>query len=990
MQKAAAKLKGLSFKPTKNQKTELKFKKLILKLSDLDPSFLNKLRWKKVLNLLGNYPYLGTFLAPIATNSENVYSVKAQDIIARAWWNSIGKVEENERYSLLVATRSHAEAGNLRIYTHLINNDLEVLLVSHRIVDTKNIFLESQAVKFLEELDAVISVGDKWSLELIKQIGAIAATKKFGDSLPDLLWKHYFDESKYADEIRLICEQNSILPSAGDYFFTSAAILGPELFRRTITVANVHVAYSEVSRCLEKFYSSSIYSQSRRVGSEFLKASLSDLIKHADGEILEYFWDRWYRKPNLFVDASLFDALEKNKSLPSLKWIDHLWEFWRRNELSTGSGSLDFSETREKYEELLKQWSIPYSKSHSTDHRRLRAESIGFLKLTSMLDDENPSLTLESLQYICSSELSQVRHNAKDFIYQKNLVKTRDEMFRQALVNANIKKICIEFKVAPLDEIQRSVFFLVTSQIDELKLLDPDLDMLGIAYLSGDDNQRGLIRSHLLKEPSLSLAQVISGFNRRDRLARMTVDEVEYFINALLARKDFDNVLEIAVNMSLAVFLWSIVQIRRTSKSWAPSDPELAKIFRNTNDWISRWPSLNPVRDRSGSVLEAMRKIVNWPIGVPSAKILFDGRINDIAFSPDGKFIAVAGTNKVVGEVDLAAGKLTFVERGFNSSVGNLLHLGNHSILAAERTNSPEKLCRVISIGKEKQGKEIVSILTGSVTSLVKFGETGAAFTGRNGALGLISLKGKPREVKTIKVGNDYPRLAAENSNALHGVYLNKDARYFTYGGDQIRLHNSVHLESVAKRATWVTTKKSEKIVYLTHSGAIKVLNVDSKKQSISRGRAQTSTTVATDMVLLPNRNQIAVLSDYSFALISSDDLKLIDQGEIGMGGKSLHGSPDGTLIAIGDENGVLQIIDTSTSLVPALFDQPIATLTPKDFQSCMRAASSIFDKVGGEYTAMKLLLALQIMLLQHRFRHDISLVEPTKIKMGEYDISLA
>ena len=139
-------------------------------------------------------------------------------------------------------------------------------------------------------------------------------------------------------------------------------------------------------------------------------------------------------------------------------------------------------------------------------------------------------------------------------------------MFRQALVNVNVKKLCIEFKVAPKDEIQRSVFFLVTSQIDELKLLDPDLDLLGIAYLSGDDNQRGLIRTHLLKEPNLSLAQVISGFNRRDRLARMTVDEVEYFIDALLARNDFDGILEIAVNMSLAVFLWSVVHIRQSSK----------------------------------------------------------------------------------------------------------------------------------------------------------------------------------------------------------------------------------------------------------------------------------------------------------------------------------------------------------------------------------------------------------------------------------------
>ena len=271
------------------QKSELKFKKLILKLTNTNSFFFNRLRWKKVLTLLSDDPALGVFLAPIATNSENIYSVKAQDIIARAWWNSIGDVEEKDRFSLLVATRSHAEAGSLRIYTHVIHNDLEVLLASHNTFDNKNSFKGSSAMKLLEDLEAVISLGDNWSLELISQIGVIAVTKKFGDSLPDLLWKHYFDESKYADEIRVICERNSILPSAGNYYFTSAAILGPAFFRRLITVANIDVAYSEVSRCLEKFYSFTIYSENRRVGSEFLKKSISDLIEHAEGEILEYF-----------------------------------------------------------------------------------------------------------------------------------------------------------------------------------------------------------------------------------------------------------------------------------------------------------------------------------------------------------------------------------------------------------------------------------------------------------------------------------------------------------------------------------------------------------------------------------------------------------------------------------------------------------------------------------------------------------------------------
>lgn len=965
------------------QKAEPKFRKLIFKLTNSNKSsFLNKLRWRKVLKLLSEDSALAVLLAPIATNNQNIHFAKAQDIISQAWWNSIGSKGEKERFSLLIATKSHAEAGSLRIYTHVIHNDLEVLFALLNVSVAKNSSKEPHVVKLLEELEEVIAEGDSWSLELIKQIGTLAATKSFGDVLPHLLWKHYFNDGKYAKEIRLICKEKLILPISGNYCFTSAAILGPTNLRPLINAENVDFAYFRLSRCFEEFRSSH-----RRPESVLIEQSLVDMIQSANDKVLDYFWDCWYRKPNMFVDAGIFESLNKNENVPSLRWVDKLWELWFSGKLSPGLGSLGFSETTEKYGTLLTRWAIPFSKLDSS--RRLRAESIGFLGQTTLLDDENPILTLELLQYICNSSLPQVRSNANKFINQKSLVKTHDEMFKQALLKADVKKLCVDYKVAPQDEIKRSVFFLATDQVEELKLLDPDLDLLGIAYLSGDENQRELIRSRLIKQPSLSLAQVISGFNRRDRLARMTVDEIEYFLGALLLRDDYNGVLEVAVNMSLAVFVWSIIRIRQLSPYWAPSDPELAKIFGTANALTANWPSLTEVGTKSESILQKLREIVDWPLGIPSAKILFDGRINDISFSPDGKFLAVAGTNKVVGEVDLTLGKLSFVEHGFGSSVGNLLHLGNHSILAAERTNNPGKVCRVLSINKDKSGKEIVSYLEGSVTSLVKFGETGAAFTGRNGALGLISLKGAPREVEAIKLGVDYPRLAAENSSALHGVFFNRSARYFTYSGKQIRLHNSVALESLAKRATWVTTKQSEKVVYLTHSGAVKMLQVDSKNQTISRSRGETWAPVTTDMVLLPNRNQIAILSNASFALISTDDLKLVAKGEIGMGGKSLHGSPDGTLIAIGNENGVLQLIDTSTSLVPALFSKPIATLTPRDFQSCMRAMNSIFAKVGQSYMAMQTLLALQLLLLQHRFRHDISLVDSTTIKMGEYDISL-
>ena len=949
------------------RKTEQDFKKVVLRLAKTNErNFLNSLRWKKIVKILAERPELVDALALIATDKRNVYSHTAQEVIALSWWNSMGTEVEPKRFSLLFKTKSHAEAGQLRIITHVIHNDLENLFESLNISEGKFAPKSPHVVKFLQELEGVISQGDNWSLELINQIGNIASTKNsYGNLFHDLLWKLYFKSNKPAKEILSLCKQKSLLPDAGPYMFLSAAVLSPSHLEKLVNGTNVELAVRDLISFFEK--------------DDLVRLSLLELIECAKDEVLDYFWDLWHQKSNQ-IDAQIFAALKKNKSVPSLKWVDRIWNLWYKS----GVGAIA------EYEDLLKRWAIPFTKTDSSDLllRHLRAESIGFLGQTELLDDDNPILALEILQYICLSKVSQVRSKANSIVNRKNLTKTREEMCNQALNNKNIKKLCIDYKVAPTDEVKRSVFFLATDQIQELKMLDPDLDLLGIAYLSENENQRAMIRSALLKSPSLSFSQVISGFNRRDRLARMTVEEVEYFIDRLFERQEFDSILEMAVNMSLAVFIWSINRIFDKDFTWIPADPGLAKIYEDAHRLIANLPSLRTKERDSRSVLSQLFNNIKWPVGVRSARISFDGRINDIAFSPDGKFLAVAGTNKIVGEVDLSLGKLSFVVPGFSSSVGNLLHLGNHSVLAGERTNSPEKLCRVLSVEKGGRPKEIVSIVQGSVTSLVKFGENGAAFTGRNGTLGLISLKGKPREISTMSLGNNYPRLAAENSTGLSGVFFNRNANYFTWSNKKISLHNSIRLQSVAKRATWITTNKVEKVVYLSHSGVVKVIDVDTRNFTISENPTRAyAGPQTTDMVLLPNRNQIALLSDSRLSLISIDDLK--SQGELGYGGKSLHGSPDGSLIAIGDEAGRLQLIDTSISFIPALFSKPIASSTPRDFQTCMRAESSIFSKTDGEFLAMKCLITLQLLLLQYRFRHDISLVDSTVIRMGEYDISL-
>ena len=122
--------------------------------------------------------------------------------------------------------------------------------------------------------------------------------------------------------------------------------------------------------------------------------------------------------------------------------------------------------------------------------------------------------------------------------------------------------------------------------------------------------------------------------------------------------------------------------------------------------------------------------------------------------------------------------------------------------------------------------------------------------------------------------------------------------------------------------------------------------------------------------------------------------MNLGDLGQVGslaVGGTSVHGSPDGDLIAVGDESGLLKLIDTSISAVPALFGKPIVSCTPRDFQMCNRAHQSFFEREipPDREKTMREIMNLLLMLLRFKFRFDISIAEASNIKGGDYDIQL-
>jgi hypothetical protein len=287
--------------------------------------------------------------------------------------------------------------------------------------------------------------------------------------------------------------------------------------------------------------------------------------------------------------------------------------------------------------------------------------------------------------------------------------------------------------------------------------------------------------------------------------------------------------------------------------------------------------------------------------------------------------------------------------------------------------------------GTDPTLKQVAS-LAGSVTSLVGFGEDHCLFTGRNGQYGLISVQGEPKGGHWSTFGEDYPRLAAENSKSDNAIIFNESARLISSSNNRLTVHNSVATPSKAKRAAWIS---NDRVAYISHSGDLNLIAVDARRNQISvQSSAASRHLQVRDMVLLPNRNQLAVVSPTSTKILSTDSFQVI--GRLDFGGVSIHGSPDGGLLAIGDESGRLFLVDTSISMIPALIGKAIASCTPNDFQACLRASAALAKQSKALSKGNSVIVELLSNLMRFRFRYDISIVDTSTIRTGEYDISLA
>jgi hypothetical protein len=556
------------------------------------------------------------------------------------------------------------------------------------------------------------------------------------------------------------------------------------------------------------------------------------------------------------------------------------------------------------------------------------------------------------------------------------------------------QQICMALEIVPDNEIARAMFFLFTSQVDKLLAFDPELEQLSLGYIASTDETRERLRPLMNAHPKLNVGRILASVLRQDRLARLKEKEVAYFVEQLIQRRDFESVWKLAQNHSTFTLIWILARLEQLSDVDEPLDQDFLELVRHAREILKKHtPDLlrydpGPL-DGFAHAKSSELSASNATFAKYLASIRFDGRVNDFSFSPDGLRLAVAGSNRVIGEVDLVEGKLRQKLVGFGASVGSIAFCGNRSIVAAERTSRNAKLCYVW-ICEEGATPRWVQRTTGSVTSAVSVGRDSVQYSTKDRLLGLIRLdeSGSASKVANQHLSGQslgYPRAIAENCSGELNVWFGESAAVIR-NSDLSQVDSMHEVKPMMRRAAWLDDRN---LVASDHTGKLHCFSVDAKNGNLRRGKSIPVSERISDFAVIPSTNELVIQTSSDLVLFRSDPpTHIASTGRVGI---AVQISQDGSLMASGDEKGDIIIFDLSVRAIPRFASKPVGLTSPNDLPRYQRAAAAVLREKSTEIAIgpMRAITEIMLMLVHFRFRHDIFLDEPMTLRRGEYEIVL-
>ncbi|GGV01179.1 hypothetical protein GCM10010182_18320 [Actinomadura cremea] len=658
----------------------------------------------------------------------------------------------------------------------------------------------------------------------------------------------------------------------------------------------------------------------------------------ATGPMLAALWDVCAG-----LETPLGAALLAGDAPPPGPGLDALWHVW-----------LDDPERRTG--DALLRWATPATGGH-----RAALTVVAVATDTAvLLKRPNRAALLDAL-FLDGHPLRAIAVEKFLALNERRLV---DDLCTRALTDARAAGFCAEHGLAPADPARRALYFMATGRPEQQHALDPDGSLLSLAYAAAPEDERALVRDAMLAAGELDLVRVIVGDDRRARIPEMPPGEIRYLAEQLARRREWDDLWSLLQDLSVT----ACVELVRLFDRWTPRGDDERRLFAL-------------LRESDPELVEAgAERLRQEPVQAePQASYLFQGRVNDVSFAPDGPYLAVAGMTKAAGVFDLRTAELTERYEGFGASVGSVLHLGNGTLVAGEHPDHGQAQCRILRC--VNGGTRVLHTASGAADCLTLTGDGAFAAGTRDGTLLFGGPDGRveARGVASFGLGRgQWPRRLAAHRGAAPLAMLGRSVHLLDRAAGHAR---PVHPRSTTARIAFAD---SGALVCAEHDGTLTRVPLDGGRAA-PRHRAKVPGFAG--LGVLPRTRRV-VVADGRGALHFLDGERLAPVGvhTSPRTGKpsGLTVSPDGDLLAVGHRDGAIDLFDLRLLEVPALVRRPMSSFLPRHLGL---VAAACADPAADARTRRT--LGLLRACLEHRFRFDVELGESVALAGGEHDISL-
>ncbi|NTV35711.1 MAG: hypothetical protein HGA53_02030 [Anaerolineaceae bacterium] len=536
-----------------------------------------------------------------------------------------------------------------------------------------------------------------------------------------------------------------------------------------------------------------------------------------------------------------------------------------------------------------------------------------------------------------------------------------------------IRQICREAKYLPDKSHERAKYLFFDEQWEEYSLNDINHAFMKGYYQVASTEERRKISRHIQVSGQTDLFDILTSRITIQNQTTTSFEEQQYLASILTSTKAWNSLWEMAQNTFPSIAAEIIKSI--STQGWIPEGPNDQLIFYSLVEMAKRSMLFD---------LNTLEMIL--PAALPQADLQIHGTVNCTSFSLTDPVLAIGTNEKKIALWNYQLGKMENIVSGFNHSLSNLAYSNTGDLFVSEKSIGAQN-CGIYLWKNHELA--LIGLHNASITAIVPYGDHLLLSGGRDFTINQWD-SGHNRKIATIQCP-DWPRSLSFHETRQQAIGLDSKITLINWAEKKIsrRYQISTNTSRGIRRSInqcALISPNDDRIFIGQHNG--QVIAIDGL---LARHRVVTSL-ITNFSGRVIGINQLP-FKPYCIAGSASGELGLIDQTNMPTvrmipsptaGMTSLTVSPDGNYMATGYRKNRQTLWDLEVLKIPALLNQPIAFDHANTLNMINKFSGDLrlTEEVRNSLQFLKL-------LLQHRYRYDIDIVQTTGIVPGLFDIIL-